>query len=175
MQGVVSFEWALALAQQDLLDGRVTMALIGGVDENCFPRRDYLRRWPLRDTQRMGEGSAWWLVSEVVQGARAELLPVTRLATAGLGAAAWAEALRASGRVDGTVIPSAQLTDEESAVLIRSYRTESFAAYTGAYPTAAALALTLWLEWAPARAASAVHVSRVPDGDTMLTALRVLG
>jgi hypothetical protein len=157
-QGRWSFEAALQLALADLRAGAVASALVGGVDENCFPRASYLRRWPLRDDEIMGEGSAWLYLSTVAQGALAELLSVQRL-----------DALDA--RVTGIdhVVCGAQLDATDRRALAQfnaGARLHDYIAYCGNYPTAAGFGIARQFEPQPSGGRWA-HVNRDADGSVL--------
>jgi len=162
-QGLGSFEGALQLGFDDVRAGAVDRALVGGVDENCFPRTAYVRRWPLRDDEVMGEGSAWLYLTHAEPGALAELLSVQRLRapldTAGLD----------------HIVCGAQLGAADTGVLTGLNPGATLHHYIercGSYPTAAGFGVAGQLEGQPARGQWA-HVNRDIDGTLLLVRWRV--
>jgi hypothetical protein len=182
-QGVLSFEWALTLAAFDLMENRNPAVLVGGVDENYFPRRDYLRHWELREGKWASEGSAWWWLSRDPKDAKAELLFVTRLATAGFSTDAWGVAVaaelshqpRSLSELNPIAASALAVSEQEKLKeIFAPARVDTLANFTGTYPTACALALTFWLERSSALKDGCVHISRAPGADTMLVGLKRL-
>lgn len=177
-QGLFSFEWALALAHDDLHYGVAPAALVGGVDENCFPRREYLRRWRLRDDEIMGEGSAWLYLDTAKQGALAEVLWVMRSDDSPMDAALWAQDVMAAMNVHrdepATVLIGNGVTQEQHAALadtLPEQKCQTYIEYCGSYPAAAGFGLVRWLGLPDARGLC-VHVNVDGDGVTMLTGVR---
>lgn len=172
-QGIFSFEVALRLAWDDLRAGAVPGALVGGVDENCFPRSNYLHRWSLRDGEVMGEGSAWLYLSTEPAGAMAELLWVQRLAQRQPHPTDWAQTVSAALATPAderlTLTCGAGLTAQEKAALSQQLpraRWRTYLEYCGSFPTAAAFGVAHGVEQAsPGRWA---HINRDADGETML-------
>jgi hypothetical protein len=176
-QGPFSFEWALALAHDDLHYGVAPAALVGGVDENRHPRSEYLRRRRLRDGEVMGEGSAWLYLDTDRQGALAEVLWVMRSDDISLEPAAWARdvagALNARRGEPVTLLIGNGVTGEQHAALAGAVPGQSclsYLEYCGSYPTAAGFGLVRWLGL-DARGLCA-HVNVDSDGVTMLAGLR---
>jgi hypothetical protein len=168
-QGGASFERALEIAAADLRAGAVATALVGGVDENCFPRANYALRWPLRDDQVMGEGSAWLYLSSAPSGVLAELIAV-RVTDSAVDATALAGAARelAGGCVG--VVCGGELTAADRAALARalpSAPAHEYLPYCGSYPTAAAFGIVNQIEQAPARGLW-LHANRDLDGTGLL-------
>jgi hypothetical protein len=154
-QGSRSFEAALQLALEDLRAGAVASALVGGVDENCFPRASYRRRWPLPETAIMGEGSAWFYLSTAAHGALAELLSVQEL-----------DALDAcAGGIDHLVCGAQLDAIDRRALIQRNVGAQShhYIEYCGHYPTAAGFGIARQFETSPVRGRWA-HVNRDADG-----------
>jgi hypothetical protein len=157
-QGLTSFESALQLAYEDLRVGAIHTALVGGVDENCFPRSDYVRRWPLHDDEIMGEGSAWIALSNDSHDALAELslVRVTRRGVEDLAAA-----IGRSDDIDGIVL-GAQLSEDDVQALKRAFPRAQFvryAEYCGHYPTASSYGVAHQLQ-NTAELGSWLHVNR---------------
>lgn len=177
-QGVFSFEVALRLAWDDLSAGAVRAALVGGVDENCFPRSDYQRRWPLRDDEVMGEASAWLYLSTEPAGATAELLWVRRLATDQRTSPGWARTVAAAIAPPTdeapTLICGAGLTAQEKAALSEQLpraQWRTYIEYCGSFPTAAAFGVASNME--QASPGLWAHINRDADGETMLIGWRI--
>jgi hypothetical protein len=174
-QGVMSFEAALRLALDDLRHGAVPAALVGGVDENYFPRAEYLRRYPLRDDEVMGEGSAWLYLDSDPQQALAELLWVRRMEAAADESDAWVQAVaQALDDADEPIalLPGIGVTANERAALAQRLpraQLRSYLEFCGNYPTAAAFGIATWLE--AGVHGLCVHVNRVGNGETMLAGL----
>ncbi len=174
-QGVFSFETALQLAISDLGAGAVTAALVGGVDENCFPRPQYLHRWPLRDDEFMGEGSAWLYLSTQPDAAIAELLWAQSLvAIPQQDLSLWTQTLEKvlvmPADATFTFVGGIGVTTSERAALMQRFpqaQWSSYVDYCGSYPTAAAygVASTVARSLAPGQW---VHVNRDADGATMV-------
>ncbi len=177
-QGAMSFESALQLAIDDLRAGAVPTALVGGVDENIFPRAEYVRRWPLRDDEIMGEGSAWLYLTSEAAGAIAELLSVRLLAPAAQPSLAWAGAVAevlavASGPVTLMCGSGVSETEREAlASVLPSAQWQSYVEYCGSYPTASAFGLVSGLR--PSTPGAWAHINRDVDGGTALMTWRVL-
>jgi len=172
-QGAVSFESALQLALDDLRAGAVPAALVGGVDENFFPRADYAHRWPLREGEIMGEGSAWLYLSPDPDGALAELLSV-RIASTTMDLSTWVDAF-ALGDEPVTLVSRGGVSDSEGnrlAAAFPSARWRSYIEYCGSYPTAAAYGVASALEQ-PA-SDLCIHVSCDADGTRALIVWRGL-
>ena len=176
-----SFEAALYLAWQDLRHGAVPAALVGGVDENSFPRANHLRLLPLRDDQVMGEGSAWLYLNGDPDGAIGEVLCVETLKTDGLGGTAWAQALRQfvgaqfTPTVPVSLLPGYGLAPEETEALTRALPGVMLAPYLdycGCYPTAAAFGVALQFDVPPAAPQLWLHVNRDRRGQTRLIGVR---
>jgi hypothetical protein len=158
-QGLRSFEAALQLALEDVRAGAVASALVGGVDENCFPRAAYTLRWPLRDDEIMGEGSAWFYLSAVKQGALAELLSIQRL-----------DAIDARVAGNDHIVCGTQLDAADRRALAQlntGAQLHHYVEYCGKYPTAAGFGIARQFETPPARGRWA-HVNRDSDGSLML-------
>ena len=171
-QGVFSFEWALKLAMDDLRAGLVKTALVGGVDENHFPRSQYERRWPLSDDEIMGEGSAWLYLSPEAAGAVAELLwmqnlpPTDQLSDwARLVTEIHAGAERMLVLVCGNRVMAPERNVLSQRLPQAAWRT--YIEYCGNYPTAASFGIASSMEGSPAPG-QWVHVNRDAEGRTML-------
>lgn len=172
----LSFEWALRLAFDDLRHGAVPAALAGGVDESFHPRENHVRYFPLRDDQRMGQGSGWLYLSAEAAQARGELLWVEEAAS---GEDEWLRAgvdLLAS-RIGAEVVhllPGYRVSPGEAAVLAErlvNARVENYLDYCGCFPTAAAFGIAQAFERAPGLY---VHINRGEDDRVMLVGLRAL-
>ncbi len=179
-QGAFSFECALRLALDDLRADAVPAALVGGVDENCFPRSVYLSRWLLRDDEIMGEGSAWLYLSVEPAGAMAELLWVRQVTKGQQSPAQWArtvsEALVKPADETLTLVGGGGLAPQEQAALARQLpraRWCTYMEFCGSFPTAAAFGVANWLE--QASPGLWVHINRDADGATMLIGWRIAG
>jgi hypothetical protein len=171
-QGLASFETALQLAHDDLRAGAVRTALVGGVDENCFPRVDYARRWPLRDGDVMGEGSAWLILSDDPQDALAELCFVKRLRC---GSGELAAAVAAVSAQADRIVRGTRLSDAEAGDLVRCFpgaQVVGYVEYCGQYPTASGFGMASQLQGAPERG-TWLHVNRTADDTAMLIGWRV--
>lgn len=172
-QGLSSFECALQLALGDLRAGAVANALVGAADENCPPRASYALRWPLRDDQIMGEGSAWLYLSTEPVGAVAELLAVHNVADA-LDSVALARSAHELAENCVGVVCGGELTSSDRAALIAVFPHASLHDYIqhcGSYPTAAAFGIVNQIEQAPVRG-DWLHVNRVEDGAVTLVRWR---
>lgn len=176
-----SFEAALTLAWQDLRHGAVPAALVGGVDENSFPRAHHLLHLPLRDDQIMGEGSAWLYLDGEPDGARGEVLCVEVLKTDGLGSTAWAQALRQfmvtqfSHALPVSLLPGYGLAREEIEALTRELpgvTLTPYLDYCGCYPTAAAFGVAMQFDVPPDAPLLWLHVNRDRHGQTRLIGVR---
>jgi hypothetical protein len=178
-QGVFSFERALTLACDDLCAGAVAQALVGGVDENHFPRADHLRRLPLRDNQIMGEGSGWLFLSTAAAGARAEIAAVETLPPVSGSGDAWARRVAAvmpEKTVPMTVLPGYGLSAVQCDAVARVFSGAARRDYIGecgCYPTAAAYGIATLFDDAPAGGV-AVHVNCDDRGATAVVVLRSL-
>lgn len=171
----LSFEWALRLAFDDLRHGAVTRALAGGADESFHPRENHVRYFPLRDDQRMGQGSGWVYLSVEAAEVRGELLWIEELAAGEdewLRAAADLLAARI-GAESAHLLPGYRVSPDEAAVLtqrLANTRVENYLDYCGCFPTAAAFGIARAFERAPGLY---VHVNRGEDDRVMLVGLRV--
>jgi 3-oxoacyl-[acyl-carrier-protein] synthase II len=172
-QGIFSFERALQLAFDDLRAGDIATALVGGVDENCFPRATYKLHWPLRDHEIMGEGSAWLFLSTESEGAIAELLTLRQWREA-LEPSQLAQAIQALGPA-AAIICGNQLSAADRSALAQTFPRApllSYQEYCGSYPTAAGFGVASQLEDKPAPGLR-VHVNRDVDGSAMLVGWKV--
>lgn len=171
-RGLASFETVLRLAYDDIRAGAVRTALVGGVDENCFPRSLYAHRWPLRDDEIMGEGSAWLLLSDDSSDAIAELFVATvdRSGCADLASAIGAVTEKADWIVRGSQLSAADV--ETMAKIFPRAQFVSYIDYCGQYPTAAGFGVASQLEGTPAPG-SWLHVNRDSDGSVMFIGWRV--
>jgi hypothetical protein len=175
-QDVFSFECALALALDDLRAAAVVQALVGGADENRFPRPEHMRRLPLRDNQIMGEGSGWLLLSRDPAGARAEVIGVPAPVTRGLGAEAWARACAQTvGTGAVTILPGCNVTPQERTALAAQFPAadfQSYLEYCGWYLTASAFGVAAAFDEPHRPGRTWVHVNRNTGGSTMLIVVR---
>lgn len=172
-QGLFSFERALQLAFDDVRAGDVPCALVGGVDENCFPRTDYLRRWSLAPEQIMGEGSAWLYLSSQSQGAIAELTGVHRIEPQG-DVSAWA-------RVAGNVIHEREARNvlagigvgatERAALASDRVNWHEYLPFCGHYPSVSAVAAAMSMQQ-PRSSENWIHLNRDTDNSAMLMCWR---
>jgi hypothetical protein len=176
-QGVFSFERALALACDDLRAGTVAQALVGGVDENHFPRTEHLRRLPLRDDQIMGEGSGWLFLSNAPDGARAEIVAVETLPGVSADTGEWAA--RVASVTDAKpgpamLLPGHGLSAAQRDALARALGGASCRDYIeecGCYPTAAAYGIGATFDAAPITGLG-VHVNLDDRGATAVVVIR---
>jgi hypothetical protein len=172
-QGLVSFEDALRLAYDDLAQGELAFALVGGVDENYFPRDVYVHRWPLRDDEIMGEGSAWLVLSTQSAGAVAELFAVRTVRAVAGGLPALLKDITET--VDG-IVCGAQLSAADQAGLAQAFpraQRVAYAQYCGSYPTAAGYGVASALEVMPVRG-TWLHLNRNGDDSVKLVGWRAL-
>jgi hypothetical protein len=172
-QGLASFERALQLALGDLRAGTVASALVGGADENCFPRASYALRWPLRDDQVMGEGSAWLYLSTEPAGAIAELASVQYVDAAPDALTLARCARELAGDCIG-VVCGGELTADDRAALVGVFpraQCREYIQYCGSYPTASAFGIVNQIEQVSVRG-EWLHVNRVEDGAAMLVCWR---
>jgi hypothetical protein len=175
-QDELSFERALALAVSDLRHAAAPAALVGGADENFFPRADYLRRLSLRDDEIMGEGSGWLFLDRHPAGARAELLGVESCRADDSWLEAVACRIAAWGDEPLWLLPGFRLSDAERRALrarVPTLAVRPYLGYCGVYPTAAAFGIAQCLETAGAPPGVYVHLNRNAGSDVMLVALRV--
>jgi hypothetical protein len=166
-QGQASFEDALRVACDDLRNGELGFALVGGVDENCFPRDIYVRRWRLRDDEIMGEGSAWLALSTQSARAIAELLVVRTARVASTELPPLLQSITPA--VDG-IVYGAQLHVADRAALAQAFPSAqhvTYAQYCGSYPTAASYGVASQLEASPVRG-TWLHLNRNTDGSVKL-------
>jgi hypothetical protein len=180
-QGIFSFESALSLALDDIRAGDVAQALVGGADENSFPRSDHRRRLPLRDDQIMGEGSGWFCLSSEWNGAIGEAIDVVPLVTAGYDTPAWARevgrAVTSHTHGGVTILPGYGVTAEEERALadrLPSAQFKSYLEYCGCFPAAAAFGLAALFDKPVTTGGVVVHVNRDNTGGTMLVVVRLL-
>ena len=170
-QGLGSFEDALGLADADLRARALDTALVGGADENCFPREVYVHRWPLREEEIMGEGSAWLALSTEPAGAIAELLAVRTIRAT---SAELATAVKAIAETPAGIVCGAQLNAADHAALGQAFAHAQclrYAQYCGSYPTAAGYGVAGQLAMEPVRG-TWLHVNRVADGLAKLVGWR---
>lgn len=174
-QDELSFERALDLALSDLRHAATPAALVGGADENFFPRADYLRRLPLRDDEIMGEGCGWLFLDPNPKDAQAELLGVERYRADDSWLDAAASRIAAWGDGPLWLLPGFRLGDAEVNALRQRLPTlgvRHYLPYCGVYPTAAAFGIAMCLESAGAAPGCYVHLNRNADDEVMLVALR---
>lgn len=178
-QDVFSFERALWLACGDLRAGAVAQALVGGADENGFPRREHLRRLPLRAEAIMGEGSGWLLLSRDPEGAWAEVIDIDAPVTAGLDAAAWAHACAQTiGPAPVTLLPGCGMTAEDRAALaarLPAAKFQSYLEYCGHFLTASAFGVASQFDEPTPPGGTLVHINRDAAGATGIVLLRMSG
>jgi hypothetical protein len=170
-QGLASFELALKLACDDIRNGALDSALVGGVDESCFPRTSYTHRFALREDEIMGEGSAWFALSSDPRGAIAEIFAphIVR------GTSELVPLVDATYPGVTHIVCGARLGQADKAALAKSHpraRQISYVEYCGRYPTASGFGVASQLEHAPA-SGHWLHIERDTDGSAMLIAWQV--
>ena len=176
-QDELSFERALDLAISDLRRGVTPAALVGGADENFFPRADYLRRLALHDDEIMGEGSGWLFLDRDANRARGELLCVERYGAGQSWLDAVGRRIAAWGEASIRLVPGFRLSVAEIAALrevLPGLLVVPYLPYCGVYPTAAAFGIAMCLESASVQRGLYVHLNRNAQDEAMLVALRVL-
>jgi hypothetical protein len=172
-----SFEWALMLAVADLEAGVFHHALVGGMDENSWPREYHLRRIALRPDQIMGEGSGWLYLDTRREGARGEIIDVRTIADGADPATVLAEAARAWRRGNEAVVllPGFRLRNAEISMLaaaLPAARTENYLAHCGCFHTAAAFGVAALFDRPEPETTLGLHINRDTAGRIMLIALR---
>lgn len=175
-----SFERALQLAYFDLTHGAVAQALVGGVDENSFPRAEHLRHIPLRADQIMGEGSAWFYLNREALNARGEVIAIAPLART----QPWADlrALLARYRAPSEPLrwlPGMGLGATDVAAIATALQDcgaarEDYLSYCGCYYTAAAFGLACMFDRTYTRPALFVHMNRDERGELLCALVRAL-
>jgi len=176
-QDELSFERALGLAISDLRISATPAALVGGADENFFPRADYLRRLPLDDDEVMGEGGGWLYLDHHARKARGELLAVETFAVQGSWLDAVADRLSKWPGEPIRLMPGFRLEESEIAALrerVPALGVVPYLPYCGAFPTAAAFGIAACLEAKNTPPGIHVHLNRNRFKDAILVALRVL-
>lgn len=171
MQNELSFECALQLATDDVRQGAVASALVGGVDEVTQPRSAHLQRLPLDDDQPMGEGSGWVYLDRDPAGACAELLAVAPLTGA---LAPLVAAVRAPDE-PVCFLPGFRLRAHDVSELttgIEDIGVGDYVQYCGCYPTAAAYGIAATVAAPPARATLWAHANRDETGRGMVVLWR---
>ena len=172
-----SFEWTLKLAVEDLRAGRCRRALVGGVDENSQPRANHMRRFALRDDQRLGEGAGFVYLTRNATGAQAELLGVRYVADT-TPAAALQTAIDdwRLPREPVTWLPGFRLTPAAVAAMtatLADARVHRYLDYCGCFPTAAAFGVAAQLDTPPVTRGLVIHVNHDTTGRVMLIGLRI--
>jgi len=176
-QDELSFERALDLAISDLRNGSTPAALVGGADENFFPRADYLRRLPLDDNEIMGEGGGWLYLDCQARKARGELLAVETFTVAGPWLDAVADRLSEWPGEPIWLLPGFRLGESEVVALRERLPTlgiQRYLPYCGAFPTAAAFGIAMCLENENTPPGLYVHLGRNRFKNAILVVLRVL-
>lgn len=184
MQEEFSFEWALALAQQDLQAGRISYVLVGGADESSRPRSAHLRRLRLTQDQIMGEGSGWmYLGAEpVVENGRRALGEVLRVEplTMRLHDDGWEEqaaqvlASLCQDRQRAYLLPGFRLERAQAvrlAALLPGVECEHYLDYCGCFHSASAFGLAAIFERAHAEPRRYFHLNADQTGRLMLVAV----
>ena len=177
-QGILSFEWALALAVNDLAGG-LSHALVGGVDEMGLPPEDQARRFHVNAGQCSGEGSGWVVVTRERSGACARFI---KLCWVRVDSAAWIEEVRAhclavAAEVPIRLLPGLGVDSQILDLLVKALpnlRPEPFLGQSGAYPTVAAWAVASCLK-AVQCPGIAMHMSVNGRGDSVLLFWETLG
>lgn len=178
----LSLEAALSRARSDLHDRATPAALVGSVDETTVPREFYVRRFALRDEQRIGEASGWFVLSPVAAGAIGEVLDVHLWPTSpgalddSAVAAIAAHLHRRLGparSAPSMLLAGCRLATEDAARIAENAQLHAAPDYlpgTGVFPTAVSLALIEALQ--SRTAATIVHANRDDAGRTGLVVLR---
>lgn len=178
-----SFEQALMLAASDLCSQECGAVLVGGVDENSYPRDQHLRHIELRDSEIMGEGSSWLYLTREREGALGELLTVEALPALPIHTS-WVDAMATHldpllGRsIAARLLPGFRLAQEDVAALAGRFPTlepERYLEYCGSFFSAAAFGIATAFEGNCASPRLFLHVNRDAAGATMIVALRVFG
>ncbi len=187
--GDLSFESALQLALLECRRAAAGFVLVGGVDEAIAARSEYVRRYARADTQALGEGSYWFLLSPHAGGAIAEVLYAEIFAPQpGANVNTWAadvaQALREHAPAHGALqlLPGVGLNEQGTAALTQHWdypcllKNNSIKSYS--YPTSAARTLSAWLTQSHGVDSGenaihcAAHVSRDSLGRTAATLIR---
>lgn len=167
-QGDLSLEYALMLALDDMCAGGAKEVLVGAVDETTLPREFYVRRYPPSEHAPIGEGSAWLALGLDPAAAIGELLDVAWLPPAAEETLErWADriagmACRTDSNAALTLMPGTRLSPAQIAALrarLNIAAVEHYQAWTGAFPTAAAVAMVHTLREARAHACTYLHVN----------------
>lgn len=183
-QEELSFEMALEFAASDIMDGRATEALAGGVDEFGHPRVDHLKRLPLKDGEFMGEGSGWLCLGSDGSHALGEVVGVIGLAATCEDVEAWSRAVVEAAAPWVAVaskvflMPGLRLSVGQSkAILKRLHGAEVFdyLALCGRFHTAAAFGIAGVFDSRYAQDTLFIHISANTEGRTMLVGVKAFG
>lgn len=172
-QGTLSFEWALRLALT-AVQGGLTHALVGGVDEKAPSQQDLARRFDLEGEQRPGEGSSWLVLTTECKGAHSRFLGMRWFATRqtidwqGL----WDYCAKLAGTrplhlMVGLRVPKAQIR-----ALIQTLPNAVLPCYLthcGYYPTAGAFGIAQGVQGGRSASGLWAHISSSGRGQTALT------
>jgi hypothetical protein len=199
-QAELSFECALVLALSDLSAGATNAALVGGVDETTLPREFYTRRYPVAPDQSIGEGSGWLLLdsgrasANLQRDALGAISGVRVLPPRSPDAAPWLDQvlgalddlgfahLSSGDRGDCgtrlTLTTGCGIGTADIAALVARFPAcehHAYLAYTGRFPTAAALGVAGLFTRSRDRAQTCLHVNRDSAGRTGLVTLEAYG
>lgn len=179
-----SFEWALAFAAADVIDGRAAEALVGGVDELSHPRSAHVKRFPLKDGEFMGEGSGWLCLGSDGSKAEGEVIGVIELTTAYEDVEAWgcAVAKAALSWVSAAspvfLMPGLRLSGAHTEAILRllnGAKVMGYLALCGRFHTAVAYGLAAIFDLKYAADTLFIHVSANTEGRTMLVGVKAFG
>ncbi|MHB8254587.1 MAG: hypothetical protein ACYDEV_13035 [Acidiferrobacter sp.] len=169
-QGALSFEWALRLALTDI-QGGLTHALVGGVDEKAPTRLELVRRFRLGRGHHPGEGSGWLVLTTQREKAQARFLGMRWFATP--RAADWQELWGYCTDLAGTRVlhlsAGLRVPKARTAALVQTLpntMSPSYLAHCGYYPTAAAFGIA---QGVGSTSGLWAHVSSSGRGQTVLT------
>ena len=183
-QEELSFEWALRLGAGDIIDGRASQALVGGVDELSHPRSEHIKRLPLKDGEVMGEGSGWLCLGAEGRNALGEVVGVAEFAADHEDVDAWsfmvAEAAAEWLLADQPVflLPGLRLSAAHIEAVLRRLKgiqVRDYLCLCGRFHTAAAFGIAAIFDSRYAEDTLFIHVSADTGGRTMLVGVKAFG